>query len=861
VLDAAPDADTLEKSRALHRRGLAESSALRPVLARRLLRRALIALDAVRVGDSVPAVTLRMQILITLAKVESELQGSAVGLALLDEATELLDSGPAPEVVVALHNQRGVLMVRFGQWRRAVEEFDAAERFFTAAAPLERANVLLNRGGVALMLGELTTAKRDLQRCADVALAANLPLLQAMSLHNLGYLEFLLGDLPRALRLMDDSVDLLGAAPNTVGLLDRARVLAEAGLTREADESLARAAEIMRRDRSTQELGEAELERARCALVAGDIRSARRFAALARDRFRRRGNDAWRRTAEILLLQGDLAAQRPGRRLLEPALRLRAEFEAEGSHLVARTAALIATEAALAAGDPDAATRVFGSLGARRNDSITGRLHSTYVAARLAQGTGRPLEAARHVRRGLADLAKYQSSFGSIDLQTAAAVHGRRLAELGVAQALDQGRARAVFEAAERARAVSTRLPAVRPPQDEKTAELLVELRQTVESLRAVQQNRAELGLLRRRRGELERLIAARRWTLAGGGSTRPIAGLGAVSVAVSAADTTLVSYLDSRGFMHAVVIGRGPPKVVPVGPSDSAIELVRRIRADLDVLAQPQLPANLATAIRKGLNRATAELDKQLVAPLDVAGDRVVFVSTGLLGQVPWGLLPSLRAVPVVVASSATSWLAAHESRARSRRADIVAIAGPDLPRAQHEVAGVGAAWPNATVHYGTHAVRLSLTKAIARARVLHIAAHGVHQTENPLFSSLRLADGAMFAHELDQAARTPDHVILSACELGLATVRPGDEALGLTSVLLRLGTRSVVAGVARVADDVAAETMIDYHKRLASGLDSAAALAEATGAGAGIAPFVCFGSAWRARPSPRSRPRPSPR
>ena len=133
-----------------------------------------------------------------------------------------------------------------------------------------------------------------------------------------------------------------------------------------------------------------------------------------------------------------------------------------------------------------------------------------------------------------------------------------------------------------------------------------------------------------------------------------------------------------------------------------------------------------------------------------------------------------------------------------------------------------------------------------MARGSVVHVAAHGVHQTENPLFSSLRLADGPMFAHEMDQTARTPEHVVLSACELGLATVRPGDEALGLTSVLLHLGTRSVVAGVARVGDDLAAETMIAYHERLASGQDSAAALADATSASRTPVPFVCFGASY---------------
>ena len=86
---------------------------------------------------------------------------------------------------------------------------------------------------------------------------------------------------------------------------------------------------------------------------------------------------------------------------------------------------------------------------------------------------------------------------------------------------------------------------------------------------------------------------------------------------------------------------------------------------------------------------------------------------------------------------------------------------------------------------------------------------------------------------------------MVLSACELGLATVRPGDEALGLTSVLLHLGTRCVVAGVARVGDERAAATMADYHARLAARQDCAEALAGAL-AGAEPAPFVCFGAAF---------------
>ena len=156
---------------------------------------------------------------------------------------------------------------------------------------------------------------------------------------------------------------------------------------------------------------------------------------------------------------------------------------------------------------------------------------------------------------------------------------------------------------------------------------------------------------------------------------------------------------------------------------------------------------------------------------------------------------------------------------------------------------------WSAAKALTGTAAGRDALAGAMARATVVHVAAHGRHHTENPLFSSITLADGALFAYELDQTARCADHVILSACELGRATIRPGDEALGLTSVLLHLGTRSVVAGVARVDDETAADVMIRYHRSLAAGRDSAEALADALSVrAASPAPFVCFGAQWSA-------------
>jgi CHAT domain-containing protein len=121
------------------------------------------------------------------------------------------------------------------------------------------------------------------------------------------------------------------------------------------------------------------------------------------------------------------------------------------------------------------------------------------------------------------------------------------------------------------------------------------------------------------------------------------------------------------------------------------------------------------------------------------------------------------------------------------------------------------------------------ALVQALARPGLVHVAAHGVHQTESPLFSSLMLHDGPLFAHELQQSGVHADHIVLSACDVGLATPRPGHESLGLALSMLSLGARSAVAAVAPVPDDIAAATMVRHHALLASGATSDEALATA--------------------------------
>ena len=84
---------------------------------------------------------------------------------------------------------------------------------------------------------------------------------------------------------------------------------------------------------------------------------------------------------------------------------------------------------------------------------------------------------------------------------------------------------------------------------------------------------------------------------------------------------------------------------------------------------------------------------------------------------------------------------------------------------------------------------------------------------------------------------------VVLAACEVGRATARPGGEVLGLASVLLRLGAGAVVAPLAPLRDEVAADVMPRLHARVREGLDPASALTAACSGLDEPVALACFG------------------
>ncbi|SDL01426.1 CHAT domain-containing protein [Glycomyces sambucus] len=308
--------------------------------------------------------------------------------------------------------------------------------------------------------------------------------------------------------------------------------------------------------------------------------------------------------------------------------------------------------------------------------------------------------------------------------------------------------------------------------------------------------------------------------------------------------DTVVVSMFEVGGTVRALLAGGDGLRHVPLMDLDAASELERRLGADLDALTRTfHHPERLRQSVESAMRRNATALAEGVWDPVaDYVGDRqIVVIPHSKLAWVPWPLLPPLRGRPLTVAPSAEAWWRAVRRPAATRPALVAA--GPRLLRADSEVAAIGALYPDATLVQAEKSDPEEVLRALDGAAVAHLAAHGHHEPDNVLFSRLDFGLGPLNAYELLSLDQPPAHVVLSACDLGRSTVEVGNETLGFTAALLHAGTSTVVSSLAKVPDAMAADMMLEYHRRCAAGATPAEALA-AVGEHRPWHPFVAFGA-----------------
>lgn len=858
--------------------GRAANSAGRPTEGERWLRHALAVLGAAGPDEitDTPSVApgtgqatvgeARVRALLSLSTSLVEKNGPGVALRTAQEALAAAADAPEdarPPLVAMCHSQLAMLHGRAGRTRLALTELGQAVELLDALGPRERIVVLLSRGLLRLDQPDPVGAAADFTLAADVAAEHSMARQEFMARHNLGLAAALAGDLPGALSLMIEADRLPVDVSRAAAWHGRARVLMEAGLVTEAAELLERAAGAALHDGLELEAGESMADLAHARLLLGDAAGALGTARAAGRSLSRRLAPGMRRHADLVQLAARLRTGEGLAGVARRAAELAVAFDADGDAVAADLARLVAAEAHSRRGrHAEALAQLDRSADLARVGSLSTRMRTRAVLAAAARAQDEATVARRHVRAARQDLTRALRSSTSLELRTATTLQAAELARLDLSLARPRPLDR--LAAADRWRETVGQLPTVRPPSDPDLARRVAVLRHLRQRVR---EEPARAGRLRERLRSLERQVAAASWastSRVSGQAAAPGPRDGAASERTTLArardelgqrDASAVYLLEDDGHLGAIVVSAGArTREVDLGPVDATTGLARRLAADLAARASVS-GGPMLEPVSAALTSSLAAIDALVLRPLGVDG-RAVVVPTAPLAGLPWGLLPSRHGIPTTVAPSLATWV---RGVARVAEPQAAVLAGPGLEHAPEECASVAGVWETGAPAGTARAA--DLAGALSSADLVHVAAHGSHRSDSPLFSSVWLGDGPTFLADLERVGRAASHVVVSACD-GAAGATPGaggtgaGATLGLASGLIALGVGSVVASPCRVPDVTAADLMPRYHRRLVAGVEVDEALAEAVAACdlplAGA--FVAWGSPWAAVPEVRS-------
>lgn len=727
--------------------------------------------------------------------------------------------------------QRGLLQLELGELEDAVHSLDQALPALKSGGDrLAEARLRVNRAAASTRLGRLRLAEHDLLAAQSLAGELGQKLIAAGAQHNLGFVASRGGDVPGALEWYDRaraSYEELADPRRLVAVLDvdRCETLLAAGLSTEAAAAAARAVDAHTRDGNEADLADAELLLAHAQLSSGRCADASSTARRSRERFERSERRAWAALAAYVEIQAEVLGSPLGVALGPDVLERTAGLAEELDDLGWRNEALhvrsFAARIAMGQGDLGRARRQLEvASAARHRGPAAERVQAWYAAALLRHLEGDDSGARRALDAGLRLVDVARSGLGSSELRAAVSHHGADLVVLGLELARAHGRPRSVLAWLERCRALALLAPPARPPDDAGFAAELAALRQARGEARdrvAAGQAAAEA---QARVVGIERAVRERA-RHAGGTGAAPTPAVVRADLA-ELGDQALLEYFQADGRLFALVARDGRVTQHDLGPLAGLGDDLESLGFALHRLARTQGSAASRSLAARTVDELGTRIGQRLVGPVLRRLDRrcVVVVPDPSLHGVPWAALPELAARPVAVSPSLRAHTQARQASGRpARGAPPLLVAGPGLPGAEDEVARLASLHQDAVVLTGGEATVAAVCEALGRYELAHLACHGRVRVDNPLFSSLTMADGELTVYDLEGCPGVAQTIVLSACSTGLDTIVTGTEALGLSAALLSLGCGTVVAPMAPVSDRATAPLMVALHHGLRRG------------------------------------------
>jgi CHAT domain-containing protein/tetratricopeptide (TPR) repeat protein len=755
--------------------------------------------------------------------------------------------------------------------RTELGDFDEARRLLLRSLPVAQSKadrrvegrVLVNLGMLAVRTGDPVAAARYLEEAREPLAAARDAAGELNRLGQIGTAYAAIGEPGRAIAYLDtaltearnldapheaaSNLEHIAAIYRDAGdyaralrMFEQARVLNDSlGLVDEAAFDLRSSAEIYR------ELGNRDL--------------ARRDAGRALAIHRRVG--ARLQVVHDLLLLARLELE-DGHSPI--AWQLHAEANRIATSLEARTARLAVALATARMADHDGDhARVRRALREAASDFEVGGMdvvwEAHWLAARAWARAGSLDSATVAARAAVAAVERVRGEFSSDLLRTRvqAAREGvyRDLVEI----LLRQGRNEEAFEAADaaRGRVLLDHLATERTNGSTTIRELAEEERQLLRQADAIavaldevdrEAGTSDAASLKQERDRLARDLERIRseyalaLTRAEERQTGRLALMGGAPPRLSTVQGALdpgMALLEYFAFPDRLVafVATSRTFAVHVLPGDFAA-LATRIRVVRELAGR--------SATSAGLGSALEALHESLLAPIRRSGaladvNTLLIIPQGELEYVPFAALRDRATGRYVVQdfallhlpSAAALPVLATRPRPAGGKAEVFAPFPRELPASAAESRAFEDAVRGASSHQGGQANEAEVRRALGRARVVHVASHGILNSRNPLFSRLELSrgrksagaddDGRLEVHEMSRIRIDAALVFLSGCETGLGVggttgFSRGEDYATLTRAFLNAGARNVIATLWRVEDRGAGEFATRFYRELAS-------------------------------------------
>lgn len=228
-------------------------------------------------------------------------------------------------------------------------------------------------------------------------------------------------------------------------------------------------------------------------------------------------------------------------------------------------------------------------------------------------------------------------------------------------------------------------------------------------------------------------------------------------------------------------------------------------------------------------------KLHEKIFAPLEnfLINRDLIIVPSASLNYVPFQALFDgekylIETREIAYAPSATVWNFLQKKRERKmKNALLIGFADERIPLVNNEIKELQKIFETAKTFTGKNARFSAFTENAADFDLLHLACHGQFRPENPMFSSLHLADGWITVRDICSQKLNAELVTLSACETGLNKIFAGDEILGLARGFLSAGASSLVLSLWTVSDAATTRLMKIFYKNLQRGASAKASLA----------------------------------